>query len=252
MNGIILAAGRGSRLGRLTADRPKCLVPLAGRPLIHWQRAALAGAGVERLSVVAGYRREMLAGGRWHVMVAPRWEHSNMVTSLCAASPWLRAGPCLVSYGDIVFSAATAARLAAAPGELAIAYDPGWRELWSRRFTDPLDDAETFRLAADGTLAEIGGRASTLDEIEGQYMGLLRFTPKSWRAVEASLARLDAGERDHLDMTSLLQRLIDEGHPIEAVPCVGRWAEVDQEQDLCVCERLVASGELRPADGEAS
>ena len=38
---VILAAGRGSRMGHLGNDRPKCLVELEGKPLIERQIAAL-------------------------------------------------------------------------------------------------------------------------------------------------------------------------------------------------------------------
>lgn len=46
-------------------------------------------------------------------------------------------------------------------------------------------------------------------------------------------------------MTGLLQRLIEWGHAITAVSCVGRWGEIDNEHDLELCESLVAQGLLR-------
>ncbi|MBW6437316.1 phosphocholine cytidylyltransferase family protein [Actinoplanes hulinensis] len=245
MRGIILAAGRGSRLGGLTAERPKCLVPLAGRPLLDWQRAALTAAGISDLAVVVGYRRELVDAADLTVLHAARWAETNMVGSLLAAEKWLSAGPCVVSYADIVYSAATVRRLAAAPGELAIAYDPAWAELWRRRFADPRDDAETFRLAADGALADIGARPATMEEVQGQYMGLLRFTPPAWSAVRALLDTLSPAEVDALDMTSLLRMLLSAGRRIETVACDGAWGEVDSGTDLAVCEDLVARGDLR-------
>jgi choline kinase len=252
VKGVILAAGRGSRLGALTDDRPKCLVQLAGRPLLTWQRDALAAGGAGETAVVVGYRADLLRRQGLPVFVAPRWEQTNMVVSLCAAAPWLRSEPCVVSYGDIVFEPDAVRALVAADGDLAITYDPRWHDLWSRRFADPLEDAEAFVLAQDGSVARIGGRAATIAEIEGQYMGLLRFTPASWAAVEATLASLSAGQRDRLDMTGLLQLLISSGHRVGAVPYRGGWGEVDHESDLEVCESLVAQRLLRRPDRRAS
>lgn len=252
MKGVILAAGRGSRLGTLTDDRPKCLVPLAGRPLLEWQRDALAAGGVGETAIVVGYRADLLSRQGLPTFSATRWAQTNMVVSLCAAAPWLRTEPCVVSYGDIVFEPAAVRALVATGGELAITYDPRWHDLWSRRFGDPLDDAERFALAEDGSVARIGGRASTVAEIEGQYMGLLRFTPASWAAVESILASLSAGRRDRLDMTGLLQLLIDSGQRVEAVPYRGGWGEIDHESDLAVCESLVARRLLRQPDRRAS
>jgi len=239
MRGIILAAGRGSRLWELTEDRPKCLVPLAGRPLLAWQRAALTEGGVTDLAVVAGYRADMVAAQGLRVFIATRWSQTNMVGSLLAAASWLSAEPCIVSYADIVYSDATVRRLAAADGELAIAYDLDWLELWNRRFADPLDDAETFRMCSDGTLREIGKRPRTVAEVEGQYMGLLRFTPTAWTAVEKVLTGLTGRQVDELDMTGLLQALIDAGEVIGTVPCHSAWAEVDSVSDLAIGEDLI-------------
>lgn len=244
MKGVILAAGRGSRLGPLTDDRPKCLVPLAGRPLLDWQRAALTAAGVTELAVVAGYRADMLASAGLPVFTAHRWAQTNMVGSLLAASSWLAVEPCVVSYGDIVYCAATVRRLVAAPGNLPITYDPRWARLWSMRFADPRDDAETFRLAPDGALEEIGARPETVEEVQGQYMGLLRFTPQSWDAAQTVLGGLSGRQVDELDMTSLLQALVRAGQRIDTVPCHEPWCEVDSPRDLAVCEEIVRQGRL--------
>ena len=46
MKAIILAAGQGTRLRPYTNDRPKCMVPLQGRPLIEHQLGVLRGAGI--------------------------------------------------------------------------------------------------------------------------------------------------------------------------------------------------------------
>ncbi|WDZ84799.1 phosphocholine cytidylyltransferase family protein [Micromonospora cathayae] len=250
MRGVVLAAGRGSRLGELTARRPKCLVPLAGRPLLDWQRAALTAGGVTELAVVAGYRADLVAAQGLPVFPAPRWERTNMVGSLLAAAPWLRSGPCVVSYGDIVYSAATVRNLLAADGDLAISYDPDWLRLWRLRFADPLDDAETFRRRPDGTLSEIGGTPHSVDEVTGQYLGLLRFTPPAWAAVERLLAGLPPRQVDALDLTSLLQALVDAGERIGTVPCPDAWAEVDDADDLAVATDLVRRGRLAFAGGQ--
>ena len=60
MKAIILAAGRGSRMKKMTAHQPKCLTMLKGRPLIEWQLHALREAGINDISIVTGYRSNTL------------------------------------------------------------------------------------------------------------------------------------------------------------------------------------------------
>ena len=231
MKGIILAAGRGSRLGALTADSPKCLTELGGKTLLQRQLEALADGGVDEPAIVRGY-----LGGSFTRPVTyfenPRWAETNMVASLVCAADWLRTETCVVSYSDIVYGSGTVRLLLAAPGDLVIAYDPRWRALWELRFADPLADAETFRRDGQGRLLEIGARACSLDEIQGQYMGLLRFSPAGWSRVEDLLAGLPADRQDSLDMTALLQLLLADGMEIGTVAATEPFYEVDTESDL--------------------
>lgn len=244
MHAVILAAGRGSRLGTLTEDRPKCLVELARQPLVARQIAALRGGGVPTIGIVRGYRGNMLTVEDVTYFENPRWAETNMVMSLVAAATWLQSGPVIVSYADIFYGRQVVRELAASSGDLVVAYDRNWRSLWSRRFVDPLSDAETFRTDARGNLIDIGRRASHMDEIEGQYMGLLKFTPPAWRAVEAFLAGIDAKTRDSMDMTTLLRSLLASGFAIRTLAIEGQWGEIDSFDDLNLYEKMIRDGEL--------
>jgi choline kinase len=232
VNALILAAGRGSRLGALTDDCPKCLVRLGGRTLLEWQVEALRGAGVSRIAAVRGYQANKITAPDLLTFDNPRWAEANMVVSLRCAADWLAAEPCIVSYGDIVYPASTVITLAQSLSDLAIAYDVNWRSLWEARFDDPLTDAETFTLDAHGCLESIGLRPATLSEVQGQYIGLIKFTPAGWARVNRHLASQPPETVDRLDMTSLLRRLLADGMSIDAVPISDRWFEVDTARDL--------------------
>jgi L-glutamine-phosphate cytidylyltransferase len=245
MRAIILAAGRGSRLGLLGDDRPKCLVKLEGKPLIERQIAALRRGGADEIGIVRGYRAEMIdvPGVSW--FANERWAETNMVMSIAAAAAWLRSGPVIVSYADIFYRSDLVRGLASAPGQLVITYDRDWRHLWSRRFADPLADAETFRIDARGRLLEIGGKTTRIEDIEGQYMGLLKLTPPAWIAIEALLGTLDPAIRDRLDVTGLLRRLLaGKGVPISTFGTDGQWGEIDNPGDLELYRSMVREGEL--------
>lgn len=232
MKAIILAAGRGSRMGSATSDQPKCLTSLYGRTLLAWQLEALRGAGIESIALVRGYMRDKLACAELQTFDNTRWADTNMVMSLACASSWLATDMCVVSYSDIVYPSATVRALAAVDGDISITYFKHWRSLWEARFDDPLLDAETFRVDASGRLLEIGARPRTLDDVQGQYMGLLRFTPRGWRTVDDLLGELDAAQRDRLDMTTLLQHLLTRGCVITTVAVEHPWYEIDSPSDL--------------------
>ena len=249
MRAVILAAGRGSRLGRLGDNRPKCLVELEGKPLIERQIAALRRGGAQEIGVVRGYRADMIDFPGLSYFANERWAETNMVMSLAAAATWLRSGPVIVSYADIFYRGELVRGLAAAQGQLVITYDRAWRSLWTHRFADPLADAETFRIDATSQLLEIGGRTTNIEEIMGQYMGLLKCTPSAWTAIETLLGNLDPAIRDRLDGTGLLRRLLATNElPISTFATDGQWGEIDNPEDVTLYEHMISKGKLQLED----
>src|SRR5260370_33315876 len=55
---LVLAASRGRELGELTSDRPKCMLPVAGEPLLAHIAGAYRAAGIQKVTVVRGYRKD--------------------------------------------------------------------------------------------------------------------------------------------------------------------------------------------------
>lgn len=243
MQAIILAAGRGSRLGGITDDRPKGLVEVGGRPLIEWQITALNAAGIDNIVVVTGYRADRFKQLSKDIATIhnPDWRESNIVWSLMQTRP-LILGPTIVSYSDIVYGSSAVKRLLASKGSTVIAYDEEWQSLWSRRFTNPLSDAESFRIDLHGNVLEIGGHAKDTRSVEGQYMGLLRITPKT------ILEMLNVSSDKilmKLDMTSLLNRMIQFGCEIKGTAIHGGWCEVDSAGDLAIADEMIRSGKIK-------
>ena len=246
---VILAAGRGSRLDPAGNNGPKCLTMLQGKPLLRWTLDALGACGIERTLLVGGWRHEALEGWASALIVNPDWATTNMVASLQLADDWLCQADTLMVYGDGAYGPgaisaalrpdAIAAALPSGAGEIVVPIDRLWHALWSRRFPDPLLDAETLK--REGTrLMEIGRRPECLADIDGQFMGLVRWTPAGWRRAKGWLAAREASHgqaaQQALDMTGLLQGLLDAGIAVSCVEVNGGWVEVDSQNDRIAAE----------------
>ena len=98
MKAIILAAGRGRRIARLSDQAPKCLIEVSGKPLIDLQIAALKRGGVSEIGIVTGVQKEALEDRKLPEFHNPDWSTTNMVKSLCMADAffffWLSSSPC--------------------------------------------------------------------------------------------------------------------------------------------------------------
>ena len=103
MRGIILAAGRGSRINEYTKNHPKCLIKFKNKALLDWQIEAMHKAGVNQISIVTGYKKEFLKLKGLKTFENKNWERTNMVSSLFCAREWLIKDKCIVSYSDIFY-----------------------------------------------------------------------------------------------------------------------------------------------------
>ncbi len=240
MKAIILAAGRGSRLGKHTEQRPKCLAKVGGCPLLEWQIKALYNGSISGIHLIGGYLADLLAPFGLPLLTNPRWKYTNMVGTLFCADSLLLRENFLISYSDILYPPSVVQSLISSHGDIVISYDPNWLHLWKMRFTNPLADAETFAINDNGVVTDIGGKTENTALIRGQYMGLVKMTPQGWQAVRAHLLSLPAREFDRLDMTGLLKQLLAIGIDIHTVALDGDWFEIDNENDLRLCNELYA------------
>jgi L-glutamine-phosphate cytidylyltransferase len=230
---IILAAGRGSRMGNETASKPKCFTVLDGKRLLDWQIESLNDAGIDNITVVRGYKSEMFEGD-FNKVDNKRWSETNMVASLFCAQAF--AGNTIISYSDIVYKKEHVINLNKSKADITITADKEWADLWKLRFENPLDDAETFK--SDGEkLIEIGGKTQDISEIEAQYMGLIKLSEKGWEVMFELFESLSDIQKDKMDMTSMLNLLLSKGVKINIVFVEGGWCEADEYSDILAYEK---------------
>ncbi len=242
MKAIIVAAGQGSRLRPHTNDRPKCLVPYQGQPIIEHILSALRINDIDDIILATGYKKEVLEReiakrDRLRTCFNPRFAETNMVHSLFCAESEMD-DDLIISYGDIVYRPEIITLLLAEEADFSVVVDRKWRQLWEARMADPLADAETLKLDADGNIVELGRKPKNYDEIEGQYIGLIKISRTALPRVRTFYHTLDK-ERlydgqpfEKMYMTSFIQQVIDHLMPVRAVSIEGGWTEIDCPADL--------------------
>lgn len=246
MKAIIVAAGRGRRLGPETAEIPKCMVEVAGRPILHRQLDGLSAAGVTDFVIVRGYLGDRIAapGFSLRFVENPAWASNNILASLLFAAHEMD-GPFVFSYSDIVFAPAHARQVAQATEDVALVIDRRWQDTYVGRVHHPISEAElaSIKQTPGGPVVDrVGKTVVPPDVADGEFIGLAKFSAaggaalkRVWSDALALGLEQPFGRADHLRQAYLsdaLNALADRGTPLAPVLVDGRWREIDTEEDL--------------------
>jgi len=233
---VILAAGAARRLAPCIGDLNKCLADVGGRPIIDYQLAPLADAGVADVTVVVGYRADLLRRDlvarypalRFRFVDNPDYASTNTIWSLCLARESL-AGGAFLCNGDIVIDPQVIERLAAA--------DPATS--WLAVTRADCADEEVKALVDDaGRIIRIGKQLDPA-RCAGEFIGAARFSPACGTRYAKELELVAPSHRHEYFEFALDRILADQDVrllDVTDLPCI----EIDFPEDLDRARRDIA------------
>lgn len=230
IDAVIMAAGRGSRLGQLTDDRPKSLLDLGGISPLELQLELLASRGVRRAVVVTGYRRELVRDraearvrGRMVIETVwnPFWSITNVIGSAWFALALVR-HDFLYTHADTVFEPSILDEMLETRGAAVLPVD-----------LRPCEPEEMKAWIVDGRVRHL---SKTLDAARtaGEFIGIGLFRGAGVDAIRAGVEEVLGRGEFEAYFESAVNWAIDE-RGLEAVPVstAGRaWREIDFIEDL--------------------
>ena len=255
MNAIVLAAGKGERLHPLTEKKPKCLIELFGKSLLQWQIDTFQAFGINDITVISGYKSEQIQTLNIDTVKNEKYDSTNMVESLFCANDKL-SNSTIVSYGDIIFEPKVLKKIIESKDDFSVVIDKNWLDYWKIRFENPLNDAESLKINDDGFITNIGQKVTEINEIQGQYIGLMKFQNEGIKYLKSFYTNAKEQSRvgvntlnpkvkfENSYMTDLLNALIDSGCKLRAVEVRNGWLELDSISDYKIYEKMFSDNTL--------
>jgi phosphoenolpyruvate phosphomutase len=232
---IVLAASQGSELGELTRARPKAMVPIGGVPLLHKLVQQFRAERVKDVVVVRGFGKEQVHAPDAHFVDNDDFATTSELASLARASEHLE-GALIISYGDILFRRYILTNLLAEAGDIVMAVDAAWQErLGSKGVHDYVRATRPYstKYSEDEVFLEEMSPSLSQERISGEWMGLLKTTPRGTQALKAALQELSKrADFARLQLDDLFNQLIRAGHPVKVIYVTGHWLDVDNLDDL--------------------
>jgi NDP-sugar pyrophosphorylase family protein len=245
MKGLILAAGMGTRLDPLTRDCPKCMVHVAGRPMMEFQLDALLTAGIENCTVVLGYMADSVRdyfgteykGVRLSYVENSVYAETNNLYSFLLAKKEFD-DDLLLLEGDLVFDSRLVSELAGLADENVAVVD---------QFRSDMDG--TLILAQDGFAKAMVLKADQGPEFDyGPALKTVNIYKLSRQtladAIIPEMEKFIAEGRTDQYYEAAFSKLIESGRMKMAVMHTdkNKWAEIDTLDDLRQAEKMFVSG----------
>ncbi|MDH4227084.1 MAG: phosphocholine cytidylyltransferase family protein [Deltaproteobacteria bacterium] len=229
MQAVILAAGTGSRLEKVSGGAPKCLIEIDGRPLIEHQLEALHDAGVGKVLVVVGHKAmevKRVLGHRVEYVDNPIYDITNSLYSLWLARDWIK-GPFVLLNCDLLFDPSILHYLIG-KGPNALVFDS----------TSSMGKEQTKVVIKEGRVVDIGKDVSPI-MARGESLGMLYFDAAATHALFSRIGALvnDGGKKSWVmeGIRSVCTEIELKAYNIAGMP----WVEIDFPNDYERAKREV-------------
>jgi UDP-N-acetylglucosamine diphosphorylase / glucose-1-phosphate thymidylyltransferase / UDP-N-acetylgalactosamine diphosphorylase / glucosamine-1-phosphate N-acetyltransferase / galactosamine-1-phosphate N-acetyltransferase len=230
---VVLAAGRGTRMRELTADLPKPMIEVRGKPVVQYIIEGLRDAGVAKFLIVVGYRADVVQnffgdGSRYKIDIQyttqEKQDGTGRVVEL--AKSFAANAPFILAYGDILIDPAN-----------------------YKRLVDLADNVEALLSVTRGEDVSKGGAVFVNERME---LIDLREKPKPgeptspWYnaglyAFRSSIfdftAKLKPSPRGEYELTDAIRELAQSGKKVQALELAGSWADVRDPEILAQLNR---------------
>ena len=238
MKVIILSAGQGTRLLPLTADRPKCLIPVQGKTVLEWQIDELHRAGIDNITVVVGYNAPMV-----EALLADRYGPGRVRTRCNAdyastdnlVSCWLVRDlmdeDFILLNGDTLFTGGIVEHLLAAPAA-PVTVTVHCKAAY---------DADDMKVSLDGDRLLHVSKDIPLDQVHGESIGMILFRGEGPALFRDGLERARADRACNWRwFLSVIDQLAGSGVVRTCLTGGLPWCEIDYPADLDVARQVMA------------
>ena len=240
---MILAASRGRGLEAITTDRPKVMLPVAGKPLLRWLIDSFKKESVNNITVVGGYRADAIDTAGIKLVVNERYAETGELASLACAAVDLESDT-VISYGDLLFRSYVLRDLTEAGADFAVVVDSSPTGINNQTVRDFAycsrgDDRGLFGTPV--LLKHMDGEAQSTFQspaaspvaAQGRWIGMLKISRRGLVQFNAVLHALRLRpDYDTLDLPALLNALIADGAAIEVIYVHGHWRGVNDLEDF--------------------
>jgi UDP-N-acetylglucosamine diphosphorylase / glucose-1-phosphate thymidylyltransferase / UDP-N-acetylgalactosamine diphosphorylase / glucosamine-1-phosphate N-acetyltransferase / galactosamine-1-phosphate N-acetyltransferase len=242
MKAVILAAGKGTRMRELTAEVPKPMLPVQGKPILQHIIEGLVAAGVTDVCVIVGWKKEVIQdhfgdgsafGAKVEYVVQEVQDGTGKAPEL--AKDFVGDDSLLLTYGDILVKGETYADMVKRYGE------GDFGGLVTVTKGEDVTKGGILLFDQDFNLNSLVEKPSAEQIAELKEKGLLKDGDPAWynagiyifdNVLFEFTAKLEKSPRGEYELTDAITALVDNNHTIAGLEIAGRWVDVRDPEVL--------------------
>ena len=233
---VVLAAGKGTRMGTLTAEIPKPMLPLNGMPILEHVLGRLAAAGVNHVLLVVGHYqkriREHFAGSALKLVFREQSVLNGTGTAALLAREFCGGDPFVLTFGDILCSPADYLGLMGRLDDEAVCV------MGVKYAADPYQGAAVY-VENDRVVRVVEKPPAGTSATNWNSAGVYVFRQDIFEELE----RLPVSPRGEYELTTAIAQLIEAGRTVRIYSIEGEWLDVGRPADLSRAEKMLSRSE---------
>jgi UDP-N-acetylglucosamine diphosphorylase / glucose-1-phosphate thymidylyltransferase / UDP-N-acetylgalactosamine diphosphorylase / glucosamine-1-phosphate N-acetyltransferase / galactosamine-1-phosphate N-acetyltransferase len=227
---VLLAAGRGTRMREMTAELPKPMLEVRGRPVLQHIVEGLRGAGLRELLIIVGYRADAVQnffgdGSRYkiHIQYATQSVQDGTGRVVDLARNFVEESPFILSYGDILVDPTNYKHIIDLSDDIEVI-------ITVKRGQDVTKGGAVF-LNEQMELVDLREKSKPGEATSPWYnAGIYTFRPSIFEFT----AKLKRSPRGEYELTDAICELAHSGKKVKALELTGEWADVRDPKVLAM------------------
>lgn len=233
---IVLAASRGDALHELTEDRPKVMLSIGGKPLLRRLVDEFKKQGINKITVVAGYKAEAINISSIDICLNEDYETTGELSSLACAQQAYHSDM-IIMYGDLLFRSYVLSDLLDYDGDFVVVVDSSQQTNSisgspDYAYCSQTDDRSLFKQTVE--LKHVSEHeAVDYGTPSGRWIGMLRVRDEGREWLDTAIEFLQKQDNFHqLTIPDLLNYLVSQGKKINVHYIHGHWLDVNALDDI--------------------
>jgi dTDP-glucose pyrophosphorylase len=230
---VVLAAGRGTRMREMTAELPKPMLEVRGKPILQYIVEGLRDAGVRELLIIVGYRADAVQnsfgdGCRYEIQIQYTTQSMQDGTGRVVdlARNFVGESPFVLSYGDILVDPANYKRIGDLPDDV--------EAIISVKRGEDVSKGGAVFVNEQMELLDLREKTKPGEPTSSWYnAGLYAFRP----SIFGFTAKLKPSPRSEYELTDAIRELAQSGKKVKALELIGEWADVRDPEILARLNR---------------